>query len=95
MPASHARNIALTPQLSAYIDELVDSGEYTSASEVLRDGLRLLKVQREWRAAELNEIQARISAGLDQLDRGEGSTGPPAEVLGGILETVRKRRTDS
>ena len=95
MPASHARNIALTPQLSAYIDELVDSGEYMSASEVLRDGLRLLKVQRDRRAAELNEIQERISAGLDQLDRGEGSAGPPAKVLGSILETVRQRRTDS
>ena len=70
-------------------------GSTRAQAKCCGDGLRLLKVQREWRAAELNEIQARISAGLDQLDRGEGIAGPPAEVLGGILETVRKRRTDS
>lgn len=95
MPANHARNIALTPQLDAYVDELVASGEYTSASEVLRDGLRVLKERRDRQAAELAEIQTRIATGLAQLDRGEGISGSPAEVLGGILEKVKQKHTGS
>ncbi|MDT8321508.1 MAG: type II toxin-antitoxin system ParD family antitoxin [Xanthomonadales bacterium] len=42
MPARNAKSIALTPQWGRWIDELVASGEYQSASEVIRDGLRAL-----------------------------------------------------
>ncbi len=39
------RNISLTPELGAYIDQAVASGRYQTASEVVRAGLRLLKEQ--------------------------------------------------
>ena len=87
MPSSHARNVALTPELSAFVDTLVESGDYANASEVVRAGLRALKER-----SSLDEISDRITAALDQLDRGEGVTGDPAEVLGGVLEAARERR---
>ena len=58
MPAQHSKNIALTGQLEGWVDELVASGEYRSASEVVRDGLRLLKERRDRSAAELAGIRA-------------------------------------
>ncbi len=92
MPSAHARNVALTPQLSRFVDELVEAGSYNNASEVVRDALR--ELQRRQLRDQLTEIQARIGKGLDQLDRGEGITGPPADVLGAVLEEVKQRRKD-
>ena len=92
MPASHARNVALTPQLASFVDELVAAGTYNNASEVVRDGLR--ELQRRKHADQLTEIRARIGAGLDQLDRGEGRSGEPAAVLDGILEEAKLRHRD-
>jgi antitoxin ParD1/3/4 len=45
MPPKASLNVSLTPELAAYVSELVATGQYRSASEVLRAGLRLL--QRE------------------------------------------------
>ena len=90
MPAAHARNVSLTPQLARFVDQLVAAGAYNNASEVVRDGLR--ELQRRKHADQLTEIQARIGAGLEQLDRGEGRIGAPAGVLDGILQEVRQQR---
>lgn len=87
MPANHARNVALTPELYAFIDDLVASGNYANASEVMRAGLRALKDRHA-----MDEITRRITAALDQLDRGEGVTGRPKQVLGGVLDAARARK---
>lgn len=89
MPANHSRNIALTPQLDAFVSQLVESGAYSNASEVVRAGLRELE-RRHW-ADQLAEVQARIAAGLDQLDRGEGIEGSSAEVLNKLLSRIKTR----
>lgn len=81
MPSLNAKNIALTPQLMSWVDELVQAGEYSSASEVMRDGLRALQERRERHAAELAEIQARIARSLDQADRGEFAEGSGEETI--------------
>ena len=92
MPASHARNVALTPQLAQFVDDLVAAGAYNNASEVVRDGLR--ELQRRKHADQLTEIRVRIGAGLDQLDRGEGQSGDPAAILGGIVQEAKRQRRD-
>jgi len=81
VPSRNAKNIALTPQLMDWVDELVQTGEYSSASEVMRDGLRALQERRERHAAELAEIQARIAKSLDQADRGEFAEGSGEEAI--------------
>lgn len=87
MPANHTRNVALTPELNGFIDDLVASGDYANASEVLRAGLRSLKERRE-----IDQIARRIGTALDQIDRGEGISGDPREVLTGVLEATRARQ---
>ena len=43
MPSKHTRNVVLTDHHTGFVDELVKSGRYQNASEVLRDGLRVLE----------------------------------------------------
>ena len=40
-------NVSLTPELETLVNEKVKSGDYNSASEVVREALRLLKEQDE------------------------------------------------
>jgi len=65
-------NISLTPELERLVDEKVKSGRYASASEVIREGLRLLEEQEEMKRQRLAEIRQKIDRGLDQLDQGHG-----------------------
>ena len=81
MAAQHAKSIALTPQLESWVDELVTSGEYKSASEVIRDGLRALRDRRDKQAVELAAIQARIAKSLDEADRGDYAEGSGEEAV--------------
>ena len=71
-------NLSLTPELEARVARKVDSGFYGSASEVVREGLRLLFGADDARAAQLAELNSQIQLGLDQLDRGEGVDGGSA-----------------
>jgi antitoxin ParD1/3/4 len=61
-------NVSLTPELERVVNEKVESGMYQTASEVVREALRLLKERDEARA----HLRADVQAGFDQLARGEG-----------------------
>jgi antitoxin ParD1/3/4 len=71
-------NVSLTPELEKLVTQKVESGLYQSASEVIREGLRLLDDQDRIREVRLNEVRKKIETGLDQLDRGEGMPGDQA-----------------
>jgi len=77
-------NVSLTPELEKLVASKVQSGRYQSASEVIREGLRLLEDQDRLRAAQLEEVRRKIQVGLDQLDRGEGISGD--QVLAELKE---------
>jgi antitoxin ParD1/3/4 len=59
------RNINLTDALDRFVAELVASGQYQNASEVVRAGLRLLKAEEETRARKLAALNAAVQAGID------------------------------
>lgn len=73
-------NISLTPELERLVEEKVRSGRYASASEVIREGLRLLEEQEELKQQRLAEVRRKIDRGIEQLDRGLGIPGPEARV---------------
>jgi antitoxin ParD1/3/4 len=66
-----ALNISLTKELDAYVVQKVETGMYTSASEVIREGLRLLQEQDELRQARLDQLRCDIGIGAGQIERGE------------------------
>jgi antitoxin ParD1/3/4 len=61
----NAMNISLTPQLEELVKRKVDSGLYVSASEVMREALRLLEERDRLNARRLDELRAEIKKGLD------------------------------
>ncbi len=66
-------NVSLTPELEAMIREKVDSGRYASASEVVREALRIL----EGRESELRYLQDEISKGARSIAEGRTVTYTP------------------
>jgi antitoxin ParD1/3/4 len=64
-------NVSLTPELDRFVAGKVKSGRYTSASEVVREALRLLEGQDRTRAEQLAEFNRELKRRLNSLDRGE------------------------
>jgi antitoxin ParD1/3/4 len=58
-------NVNLTPQLEDLVRSKVSSGLYTSASEVVREALRLMQEQDRLREARLEELRREVRRGLD------------------------------
>jgi antitoxin ParD1/3/4 len=83
-------NISLTPELEGFINTRVASGRYQSASEVVREGLRLLQEKEDERRAALDEVRRKIKIGLDQIKRGEVLDGE--EVFTELERRSRERR---
>ncbi len=61
-------NVSLTPQLEAMIRKKVASGLYNSASEVVREALRLMEEQDRVRAVRLEQLRQDIRDGLNSGD---------------------------
>lgn len=58
-------NINLTPQLEEMVRQKVKSGLYTSASEVMREALRLMEEKDQVRAAKLDQLRNDIQEGIN------------------------------
>ena len=58
-------NISLTPQLEDLVKKKVESGLYGSASEVMREALRLLEERDRVHALRLEELRKEIRKGVD------------------------------
>lgn len=75
-------NISLTPELENLVNQKVQSGLYNSASEVMREALRLLKEQDDLKRLRLEELRREVMIGVEQIRRGEYSVYNSAEELG-------------
>ena len=74
-------NISLTPELEKMIQEKVRKGMYHSASEVVRDALRLFQEREQLYAIRLEELRKEIAIGEAELDRGEGREVSMEEII--------------
>ncbi len=83
-------NISLTPELERRIAEKVESGLYSTASEVVRDALRRLFDYEDERQRFVAKLDADLKEGLDELDRGESVSGDEAYRI--VTETIDRRR---
>jgi antitoxin ParD1/3/4 len=85
-------NISLTPELERRISEKVDSGLYSTASEVVREALRRLFESETERERLKSRFEEEIREAIEELDRGEGLDGEAVfEELRLHLEAKAKR----
>ena len=66
-------NVSLPPELEARVRQRVETGMYGSASEVIREALRLFEAYEEVRAAKLESLRLDIARGLDDVKAGRVS----------------------
>jgi antitoxin ParD1/3/4 len=68
-------NVNLTPELEELVHNKVKTGRYNSASEVVREALRLLEDHDKVRANQLAQFRGEMDRRLASLDRGESIDG--------------------
>lgn len=64
-------NVSLTPQLEKFVAAKVKTGRYTSASEVVREALRLLEREEKSREEQIAEFNRELQRRIDAVERGE------------------------
>lgn len=92
MANRESRHISVTPEHEQFIEERVKSGKYQSASEVVREGLRLLQAHEQIRQAANEEFKQMLLDGYAQAQAGQMVDGPDA------IRCIRQRlngQTDS
>jgi antitoxin ParD1/3/4 len=83
-----AVNVSVGKEFEEYVRAKVASGDYASVSEVVRDGLRLLKEKDMLLEARLQALKDEIQKGIDSLERGEGRDGET------VMDEIRQRLLD-
>lgn len=79
------RNVVLTDTLAQLVQSLVDSGRYQNASEVIREGLRLVERREQEEAARLQALRSAADVGLADLASGAFTDFNDAGSLEGYL----------
>src|SRR5260370_10677258 len=83
-------NVSLTPELEKFVSTKVESGRYNSASEVVREALRLLEEHELARAAQLADFNQELGRRLASLDHGDRVD--PAEARTRLQRKSEERR---
>ena len=83
-------NVSLPPELDEFVAGKVESGRYNSASEVVREALRLLEEHDRARGAQIAAFNRELGARLASLDRGERVE--PGVVRKRLEQKSRERR---
>jgi antitoxin ParD1/3/4 len=82
------RNVVLTDRQEDLIDALVAAGRYQNASEVLREGLRLIEQREAEDAAKLAALKDAAKLGQASIDSGAVRTFADAKALKRHLKDV-------
>jgi antitoxin ParD1/3/4 len=64
------RNVNLTAEQDAFVEEVVRAGRYQNASEAMRDAVRGLQQRLKTDELKLDLLRTQVKAGLDALERG-------------------------
>ena len=90
-------NVSLTPELEKLVNEQVKSGLYNSASEVIRESLRLFKEQLILKEIRRDELRREIMLGVEQIRNGEFTTYQSEEDferLAGEIKSAGRARAE-
>jgi antitoxin ParD1/3/4 len=82
------RNVVLTDHQTSLVEQLVASGRYQNASEVLREGLRLVEQREAEDAYRLEALRSAVQVGLDDIATGKFKTFENKESLRAHLKSI-------
>jgi antitoxin ParD1/3/4 len=89
-------NVSLTKELEQFVQAQVESGMYYSASEVIREGLRLLKEKDLLRQIKIEEFRKEVQKGIDSIESGSSVPFEVEEIKAkGRERLAAKKRQES
>lgn len=84
-------HVSLTPELDQYVLGKVETGRYNSASEVVREALRIMQERDEVRSIQLTEMRNKIQEGVHALEAGDSVEGSSQELFHAAISRSRAR----
>ena len=84
-------NVSVGRDFEEFVKRKVASGDYASVSEVVRDGLRLLKEKELLLEARLQSLRSEIEKGIGQASNGEFRDGD--EVMSELRALIKSRKS--
>jgi antitoxin ParD1/3/4 len=84
------RNVNLTEHFDRFIEYGITSGRFSNASEVVREGLRLLEQREQEDKAKLEWLRAAAKEGFDAADRGDYVTLRSDQEIEGFVDQARR-----
>ena len=83
-------NVSLTSEMVKFVEDEVASGDYVSASEVVRDALRALRHDRDVEDVKLQLLREAVDIGLQEADEGKFSDRSIEEIGQDVLRKERR-----
>jgi antitoxin ParD1/3/4 len=77
-------NVSLPQALAEFVEKEVASGNYATASEVVRDGLRMLREERAIYEEKLAILKREVQIGIDDVQAGRVDSRPIEEIMAEI-----------
>ena len=82
------RNVVLTEHQATFVEQLVASGRYQNASEVLREGLRMIERRESEESARLTALQEAVRIGIANIEAGRFRPFDAPDALDRHLSTL-------
>jgi len=90
------RNVVLTEIQAQFVESLVTSGRYQNASEVLREGLRMIREREQETAERLQVLREAVAVGVSDIQEGRYATLDDETALRLHMDAITtKQGTDS
>lgn len=89
------RNVVLTEHQARFVERLVNSGRYQNASEVLREGLRLIETREIEEATRLDALREAARIGIADIEAGRFRTFASAEAVDRHFSVLADEATEA
>ncbi|OIP15774.1 MAG: CopG family transcriptional regulator [Comamonadaceae bacterium CG2_30_59_20] len=88
------RNVVLTDSQAQFVEQMVQTGRYQNASEVMREGLRLVQTREAEQAAKLAALREAVAVGIADIEAGRYTEFADTASLRTHITAISKRVLD-
>lgn len=82
------RNVVLSNHQASFVEQMVASGRYQNASEVLREGLRLIERREAEDAVRLEALRNAVQVGVSDFEAGRFTSFDSSAALGAHMKSI-------